>query len=114
MARSQRARQIRQLLEDRKQQLSDDVQGLARDVERAVVQMKTETVARIDSAIRRLDQGRQGDCIECGEPIPAERLAAMPLALRCGDCEASRVRALNGRGARLASVWHEMVVSGLD
>ena len=49
--------------------------------------MKAETVARIDAALRRLDQGGHGDCVECGEKISIERLTALPFALRCRDCE---------------------------
>jgi phage/conjugal plasmid C-4 type zinc finger TraR family protein len=29
-------------------------------------------------------------CIDCGEPIPAARLRALPHALRCIDCAADR------------------------
>jgi DnaK suppressor protein len=40
----------------------------------------------IDAAIRRMDEGVFGLCVECDEKIPFERLEALPFAIRCGDC----------------------------
>lgn len=37
-----------------------------------------------------------GECVDCGEPIEPARLAAMPKALRCVDCQ-SRHERLHGR-----------------
>lgn len=31
-----------------------------------------------------------GECLECGEPIPAARLAAQPDAVRCTACQGLR------------------------
>lgn len=42
---------------------------------------------RIADARRLLAEGRYGDCVDCGRTIPAERLAAMPEAVRCIDCQ---------------------------
>lgn len=39
----------------------------------------------IDSAIRRLDEGTFGECVDCGADIPYERLEALPFALRCEE-----------------------------
>ncbi len=47
-------------------------------------------LARIDAALRRLDDGRYGDCLDCDEPIAAARLEANPTATRCVDCESAR------------------------
>jgi DnaK suppressor protein len=52
--------------------------------------MKAETVSRIDAALRRLEAGVYGDCSQCGSPIAAERLRALPFAVRCRKCESSR------------------------
>jgi DnaK suppressor protein len=41
---------------------------------------------RIDAALRRLDDGSYGDCLECAEPIAAGRLAADPTATLCLAC----------------------------
>lgn len=41
---------------------------------------------RIDAALRRLDDGSYGDCLECAEPIAAGRLNADPTATLCLAC----------------------------
>lgn len=38
-------------------------------------------------ALRRVDEGTFGVCIDCGIEIPFERLRAAPMALRCIDCQ---------------------------
>ena len=76
--------------------------------------MKAETVARIDAALRRLDQGGHGDCVECGEKISIERLTALPFALRCRDCEESREKAMNGGCMRTSTAWRDSLAGSLD
>jgi DnaK suppressor protein len=56
----------------------------------ALIQMKTETLAKIDAALRRLDDGVYGNCFECGREIARARLRALPFAVRCKDCEEAR------------------------
>ena len=138
MAKSRRAQDIRRLLEQRKRQLNAEMQGMMRtvrhesrgertadeqdvaesdtrsDIDLAVIQMKAETVARINAALRRLDQGGHGDCVECGEKISIERLTALPFALRCRDCEESRERAMNGGRVRSGTTWRDSVAGSLD
>jgi len=112
-----RAVQLRALLEQRRQELNGDVNGRVRDVrtrardahdltdiddgadgdiqediDLVLIQIKAETVGRIDAALRRLEAGVYGDCSQCDAPIAAERLRAMPFAVRCTECEASRER----------------------
>lgn len=53
----------------------------------ALIQMKAETLNRIDTALRRLREGTYGDCFECGQEIAQARLRALPFAVRCRDCE---------------------------
>ena len=138
MAKSRRAQNIRRLLEQRKRQLTAELQGLMRavrqegraertadeqdvaesetrsDIDLAVIQMKAETVARVDAALRRLDQGGHGDCVECGEKISIERLTALPFALRCRDCEESREKAMNGGRVRSGTAWRDSIAGSLD
>jgi len=40
-----------------------------------------------EEALRRFDQGRYGICANCGEPIPMERLEALPQATLCIRCK---------------------------
>jgi DnaK suppressor protein len=60
------------------------------DIEFALIQMKAETLSKIDEALRRLEEGTFGNCFECGEEISERRLRALPFALRCKDCEEAR------------------------
>jgi len=73
------------------------------DLDLAVIQMKAETLARIDVALKRLDAGAYGDCVECGQAISKERLQAMPFAVRCTACEELRERRAGARQAPPAS-----------
>jgi DnaK suppressor protein len=60
------------------------------EIELALIQMKTETLSRIDEALNRLEEGTYGYCFECGEEIAERRLRALPFAVRCKDCEEAR------------------------
>ena len=44
------------------------------------------TVARLDAALRRVDDGTYGRCANCNSPIPVERLEALPSTSFCVDC----------------------------
>ena len=60
------------------------------DLEFALIQMKSETLNKINDALGRLEQGDYGNCFECGEEIAEKRLRALPFAVRCKDCEEQR------------------------
>jgi DnaK suppressor protein len=110
-----RYNELKKMLEDRRRELMNEVQGRIRDVrsdhhkerevldqgessevdiqediEFALIQMKSETLNKIGAALRRLDEGTYGDCFECGEEISEARLRALPFAVRCKDCEEAR------------------------
>jgi DnaK suppressor protein len=51
-----------------------------------------ETVKEIDQALERIDAGAYGRCESCSQPIPADRLRALPWAALCVPC--------SGRAAR--------------
>lgn len=44
-------------------------------------------LAAIDAALRRMDGGRYGACVDCGIDIPPARLQAQPAAARCVACQ---------------------------
>jgi RNA polymerase-binding transcription factor len=110
----QRARinRLKQILKDRRSKLAHDLHGRIRDarsdsiksregldegessevdiqddIEFALIQMKAETLNRIDTALRRIEEGTYGLCFECGGEIAEARLRALPFAVRCKDCE---------------------------
>ena len=45
-----------------------------------------QTIGHIDRALARMDAGTYGLCVTCEQPIPAERLEAIPHAQECLDC----------------------------
>ena len=114
-AKTSRYNELRKMLEDRRRELVNAVQDKIRDVradgnkerdvldqgessevdiqediEFALIQMKSETLNKIDAALRRLEEGSYGDCFECGEEISEARLRALPFAVRCKECEEAR------------------------
>src|SRR5262245_9797652 len=60
------------------------------ELEFALIQMKSETLNKVNDALVRLEQGDYGYCYECGEEIAEKRLRALPFAVRCKDCEEQR------------------------
>ena len=53
---------------------------LMRDYLLGMSSTEQETLYEVDDAIRRLEEGRYGICERTGQPIPAERLKAVPWA----------------------------------
>ena len=64
------------------------------DIEFALIQMKAETLTKINEALARLEEGAYGYCFECGQEISGQRLRALPFAVRCKDCEEARETAV--------------------
>jgi DnaK suppressor protein len=114
-ANERRFNEIRAMLEGRRHELAQDVQGRIRgartdnsndrdvfdqgeiseidiqdEIQFALIQIKAETLKKIDTALRRLEEGAYGDCFECGNEIAKARLLALPFAVRCKDCEEAR------------------------
>jgi DnaK suppressor protein len=65
--------------------LSDN--ATASGVGAAVVEITSRTLQGIEDALRRLKDGKYGECSDCGRPIAALRLRALPFAERCRDCQ---------------------------
>jgi DnaK suppressor protein len=69
-----------------------DPEGATVGFERAQAQSLLDRararLAEIDDALARAAGGGYGLCVDCGEPIGAERLAARPSANRCVHCAA--------------------------
>ena len=110
--------ELKQMLDDRRRELQAEVQGKMRgvreegswggklnevldavesaeadiqeDLEFALVQMKSETLNKVNDALARLEQGSYGNCFDCDEEIAEKRLRALPFAVRCKDCEEAR------------------------
>jgi RNA polymerase-binding transcription factor len=59
-------------------------------------QRDIDEFAQVESALRRLDAGTYGNCADCGDPIPLQRLQVQPAARRCAGCQLVAERALTG------------------
>lgn len=108
---------LRELLEDRRREILEQVQHgirhvrahhgrgslnevrdsvessdalLQEDLDLALLQLKTETLEQIENALARLDERSYGCCFECGGEIARQRLASLPFAVRCTRCEEAR------------------------
>ena len=46
-----------------------------------------DQIDRIDAALRRLDNGRFGHCLYCGDQISMRRLNRDPAIDSCGTCD---------------------------
>src|SRR5688572_5396642 len=112
---------LKRMLEERRKEILSEVQGRIRDqreadawgkvnevldagesseadiqedIEFALIQMKAETLTKINDALHRLEEGTYGYCADCGGEISDERLRALPFAVRCKDCEEGREMAV--------------------
>ena len=56
----------------------------------------SQTVAEIDEALLRIDEGTYGQCERCGKPIDERRLEALPTARYDAACQAA-VEAASGQ-----------------
>jgi len=80
----------------RPKEVRDDLEhsdaGIQDDIDLALLEMRAETLTRIDAALVRLDAGEYGSCFECKSEISKRRLRALPFAVRCQACEGRRER----------------------
>jgi DnaK suppressor protein len=58
------------------------------EIAAAVVERRARELREVDRALEEMDAGRYGICLDCGEPIAAARLRALPFATRCVPCQA--------------------------
>jgi DnaK suppressor protein len=108
------ASDIREALEARRTRLTDELarltappeggtnlsfgkrigDGTTEAVERisttATAQSVAASLADVERALAKLDEGSYGRCDECGGPIGDERLDAVPWAVRCVRCSGRR------------------------
>lgn len=96
----------RQLLLARRAELTGELQQIERDLDEPMPQdwedrsseRQSDEVLQalgshdlrelkaIDAALRRLDDGTYGMCVNCGDAISEERLRAVPTAALCRGC----------------------------
>jgi DnaK suppressor protein len=124
-----RDRELRRLLEDRRNGIREASRSRIRDVreegaaegaavldeaevseadiqtdlELSLLEMQRETLEKIEDALIRIHDGTYGKCIACGGEIPTRRLEALPFAIRCRACEQTQESAPRHTPAR--STW---------
>jgi len=52
-------------------------------------QRARDDLGRVEAALARLHNGSYGDCVQCGQPIPLQRLLVQPQVERCAACQAA-------------------------
>jgi DnaK suppressor protein len=106
--------QVQTLLEARRRHLADELaeltkppeagsnlsfgkrigEGTTEAVERisstAAARSIAATLAEVDRALEKVDEGTYGRCDNCGQSISSERLEAIPFAALCVTCSARR------------------------
>jgi RNA polymerase-binding transcription factor DksA len=53
-------------------------------------EQRAATLAQIEIALQRLDDGTYGQCAQCGEWIEPGRLSVLPYASLCVRCQAKQ------------------------
>ncbi len=56
-----------------------------------------DQLTAVEHALAKFEQGTYGLCDNCGQPIPPERLDALPQASLCLDCKASQAKDAKGK-----------------
>lgn len=56
-----------------------------RELDEGIEEGAQQTLAEIEAALQRIEEGSYGTCEVCGEPIGGERLSAIPWARLCID-----------------------------
>ena len=73
-------------------QKEDALTAQLEGIDGAQEQRDIDELALVEAALKRLDGGTYGNCRDCNEPIPLERLRVQPAASRCAACQAGRER----------------------
>jgi len=63
------------------------VRNYSKNVALAVSENESRQLTQIDEALTRLDDDEYGSCQNCEKPINPKRLAAIPWARFCLDCQ---------------------------
>lgn len=75
-------------LEDSRAQVATE-----RELEFTLDERESAAINTIDLALKRIEAGSYGDCMDCGRTIPLARLQATPQALRCIACQSKQEHA---------------------
>jgi RNA polymerase-binding protein DksA len=82
-----------QLEDDREEIQSDNHPGdmatstFDRELDYTLEENVERALSEIDAALKRIEDGSYGTCVNCDQPIAQERLEALPWATLCIDCK---------------------------
>jgi DnaK suppressor protein len=97
-------RQQGAVLQDRKRAFRESQASAVTDIEEhsldaeeqgvafSVLELTSETLQGIETALQRVEAGEFGTCSLCRGPISASRLRALPFAALCLDCQDNKDR----------------------
>lgn len=61
-----------------------------RELSMDIVSNEQEILYQIDEALKRIDEGSYGVCLQCSRPIALSRLKAVPYASLCINCQRTK------------------------
>jgi len=70
----------------------ESVADLLIDLGLAIIDLHINEIRDIEAALRRMNVGAYGICIDCDDEVEIERLRAFPTAKRCLPCQANYER----------------------
>ena len=74
--------------------LEDDITEIEEHDRLSATKAELEkTLKEVDVALQRIDQGKFGNCTNCGGQISQERLEIMPTVSLCLTCKQKKIRA---------------------
>lgn len=67
-------------------------EGFEDELDMGLMAIEAAQLEDIEAAIKRIDDGNYGLCVDCQKPIPRKRLEVLPFARRCLACEGQAER----------------------
>ena len=86
-------------------EVDSSVNEQARELSLLMRDRNRDRLEAIEEAIQRMQTGDYGFCEECGDPIPKQRLIAMPLARMCVNCQQDQERANTDLSATSSTMY---------
>jgi RNA polymerase-binding transcription factor DksA len=95
---------------------ADDEERAAQELETgldiALLEMRARQVQEIETALRLLESGTYGRCIDCEGTILPSRLLARPSAVRCRTCQEALERSDESRRPAIAPSREDLALGG--
>jgi DnaK suppressor protein len=65
------------------------IEQMNSDLRQVTTERAAAELASVNAALARLKAGSYGLCLDCDDPIPEQRLLALPAASYCASCQSS-------------------------